>query len=68
MENSNDSEVSKWQTVTDLSQLKRGSIVRHVSNTGNHGKAYVVDANYGTHATAVTTIDITNPTEWEVLK
>ena len=43
--------------------LNRGDIVRHkTSATG-----YVITANHGGRATAVKTIDITNPDEWDLV-
>lgn len=46
-------------------KLDRGDIVRHkIFNEVN----YVVDANYGNRVTAVATVDITNPEEWELVQ
>jgi len=50
--------------VTDLSQLTAGVIVRHVS--GHDG--WVVTSNYGVRVTAVSTRDITNPSEWVIVE
>jgi hypothetical protein len=44
--------------------LKRGSIVRPVGG----GQSYVVEANYGDRVTAVRTVELTNPDEWEIVK
>lgn len=46
-----------------LRTLREGDIVRNKA-TGN---AYIVTGNYGTHVTAVRTIDITNLDEWEII-
>lgn len=43
--------------------LKRGDIVRGKLSE----QAYVVNACYGDRVTAVTTVDITNPPEWELV-
>lgn len=53
--------------VTALSDLKTGDIIRHISKTLGH-EALVVTANYGAHVTAVRTQDVTNPSEWMVLR
>lgn len=41
-----------------------GDIIRHKSE----GKALIVTGIYGDHVTAVRSVDVTNPIEWEVLK
>ena len=43
--------------------LSRGDIIKHKANP----KTYVVDANHGQYITAVTTVDVTNPSEWELI-
>jgi len=43
--------------------LERGDIVKNQSND----KTYVVTANYGERVTAVATVDMTNPDEWELV-
>ena len=53
----------KWKEVNDLSELKPGMVVRGWRTKEPH----IVTANYGNHVTAVSTIDITNPPEWEIL-
>ena len=53
----------KYKIVRTLRDLRRGNIVRH--RTG--GPTYVVNTNFGQRVTAVASIDITNPEEWEVL-
>lgn len=45
----------------DFKNLKHGSLVRHKSG----GKAFTVMANYGDRVTAVRTVDLTNPSEWD---
>ena len=51
-------------TQDEFRELKRGDTVRHVSSAAS----YVVDANYGGRVTAMRTIDMTNPSEWERVK
>lgn len=50
-------------TTTEMNQLRPGDIVKHCHS---HNR-YVVTGNYGGRVTAVCSVDITNPTEWEVL-
>ena len=50
--------------LVDLSKLKRGAIVRHVSSA----ESYVVTDNNGDRVTAVRIVDITNPPEWLLIK
>lgn len=50
------------ERLTRLSQLKTGDIIR---NHMTGGKSYVITANYGNRVTAVCTVDVTNPDEWE---
>lgn len=45
----------------NLSLLKRGDLVRHKHDH----RAYVVTGNYGNHVTAVSSVDMTNPSEWD---
>ena len=54
-----------YKEITQIKDLKRGDIVRHRSRNGT---SYVVNAVYGERATAITTADMTNPDEWEVMK
>lgn len=49
--------------VVGLGHLKPGDIVRHVAGA----ESYVVTANYGDRVTAVRSVDITHPNEWQVL-
>jgi len=50
--------------IEELGELERGDIVKHKMSK----KTYVVDGNYGSSVTAVSTIDIGNPKEWLKLK
>lgn len=52
-----------YKTIESISVLKVGDIIRHKSG----GKAFVVTGNYGHHVTAVASVDVTNPHEWERL-
>ena len=49
--------------ITDIKDLNIGDIIKHKSER----KSYIVTANYGDRVTAVLTVDVTNPIEWEVL-
>ena len=51
-------------TKDEIKNLKTGDILRH--KLGLNG--YVVTANYGDRITAVRTVDITNPDEWDLIK
>ena len=44
-------------------KLDRGDTVKHKNGT----RLFVVTANYGSRVTAVATVDITNPDEWELV-
>ena len=46
-------------------KLDRGDIVRHKAT--DHATSYIVVANYGNHVTAVNTMNITNPAEWDLI-
>lgn len=50
--------------ISTLLELKEGDIVQHKM----FGTMYIVTGNYGQHVTAVNTVDITNPSEWLVLR
>lgn len=50
--------------IKDFSSLGRGDIVRHKRNRST---SYVVDANHGGSITAMATVDMTNPDEWELV-
>lgn len=54
-----------WKEIKDINDLKPGDIVRH---EGSFNRQYVVTSNYGDRATAVDSVDITNPGEWLILK
>lgn len=47
----------------DFNNLNVGDIIKHISDH----KCYVVTANYGDRATAVTSVDLTNSDEWELV-
>lgn len=49
-----------YRKVESLTQLPRGTIVKHV----NDDRTFVVVANYGSRVTAVANVDITRPPEW----
>ena len=44
-------------------ELERGDIVKRKGGS----TSYVVNANYGNRVTAVNTVDMTNPDEWELV-
>jgi len=50
-------------TKNQFKKLSRGDIVRHVAG----GISYIVDANFGDSVTALNSIDVTNPTEWDLV-
>ena len=54
-----------YKSITQIKDLNRGDIVRHRSRNET---SYVVNAVYGERATAITTADMTNPDEWEVME
>lgn len=49
-------------TNDEMKELQVGDIIRHVSQAFG----FMVTGNFGTRVTAVLTVDITNPSEWEV--
>lgn len=52
-------------TETELRQLRPGDAVRHVDlGLG----VYLVTGNYGHRVTAVRTVDLTNPSEWVLVR
>lgn len=53
-----------FEQLKDIKDLRIGDIVRGKSNQ----ISYVVTGNYGTHVTAVRSQDITNVSEWEVIR
>ena len=44
--------------------LDRGDIIKHVGRD----RTFIVTANYGKRVTAVATVDMINPYEWELVK
>lgn len=50
-------------TASEFANLKVGDIVRGRSSR----QEYIVTANYGGRVTAVKTVDLTNPAEWELV-
>lgn len=48
-----------------INQIKEGDIVRNVGDPRK--QPFKVMAVYGDRATAVSVVDITNPSEWEVV-
>ncbi len=51
-------------TKKEFKNLKRGDIVKHVFVN----LSCVVLTNYGDRVTAVRNVDMTNPSEWEIVK
>ena len=54
----------KWKPLESINQLQPGEIVRN--KTTKH--PYNITANYGDRATGVSTCDVTNTIEWEILQ
>ncbi len=59
---------TKWPSgrvneLVSLRDLKRGMIIRSKAS----GKSFVIDANFGDRVTAITSMDITNIDEWEIV-
>jgi hypothetical protein len=54
----------KFKKLQKLKELKTGDIIRSRFNQ----EVYVVTANYGDRVTAVSTVEVTNPPEWEVME
>jgi hypothetical protein len=50
--------------IEHLKKLQEGDKIRHRSDPTN---LYTVTGNYGDHVTAVKTVDVTNPSEWEIV-
>lgn len=50
-------------TTEEMKHLERGDIVKHALDS----RTFIVTGNYGGRVTAVATVDITNPPEWEVV-
>jgi hypothetical protein len=55
---------SRYVPLRYLITLQPGDLVR---SKLRRDTPYMVLANYGDHITAVSTADITNPSEWEIL-
>ena len=47
-----------------IDELKEGTIIRNLGS----GHAYIITQNWGDHATAVRTVDVSNPSEWEIVE
>lgn len=61
--------MSDWVPLLRADDLKAGDRVRYASKAGNNAySVFMVTKCYGSRATAVKTVDITNPPEWEVLR
>jgi hypothetical protein len=56
-----------WQKVLYLLSLKPGDMVR-LKTPISTNPTYVVTANYGLHVTAVASVEVSNPPEWEVFR
>ena len=54
----------EWLDVHTIQSLSPGDYIKH---KGSHN-IYVVTGNYGDHVTAVRTVDVTNPSEWQVYR
>lgn len=52
-------------TKTQMKELGIGDLVRHKDY--QDPRLFVVTGNYGGHVTAVDSVDITNPEEWDVI-
>ena len=50
-------------TPDEFKNLKRGDLVSH----HRHREPYTVDENYGTHVTAMRTVNMTTPGEWKLI-
>ena len=51
-------------TKDEMAALNRGDLVRSKLNN----RQFVVTSNYGSHATAVDSCNMTNPDEWEFVE
>jgi hypothetical protein len=54
----------KWVPLEHVAELKTGDIIHGRLS----GDAYVVTGQYGGRATAVRTVDVTNPNEWMLMR
>lgn len=52
-------------TREQMKGLNTGDLIR--SNFRHQGRTFIVTANYGSHITAVDTVDVTNETEWTLV-
>ena len=50
-------------TKDQLSRTKEGDVIEHATTR----QRFIVTGNYGGRVTAVSTADVTNPSEWEVV-
>lgn len=50
-------------TQIEFVNLGRGDIIKSKFND----KTFIIDANYGNRITAVKTVDLTNPIEWDLI-
>ena len=50
-------------TEDEFKNLTRGDIVRHKGL----GDSWLIDMSYGNRKTAIRTVDLTNPDEWELI-
>lgn len=53
-------------TAKEMRQLGQGDVIRSLTNNGR-AAYYIVTGNYGSHVTAVSTVDVTNEVEWELV-
>ncbi len=53
-------------TKEDLKNLNKGDLVKGKSS-GKTFIVFIVDYKYGSRLTAVETVDITNPDEWDLI-
>ena len=51
-------------TNDEMKNLQFGDVVQ----SKIYGLGYIVTANYGSHITAIRTVDITNPIEWYLIR
>lgn len=52
-------------TDEEFNSLAGGDFIRHKESTS--GEYYTVLSNYGDRVTAVRTVDMTNPSEWDLI-
>ena len=50
-----------------IHDLEHGDVIRHKRSSGINCGMFIVTANYGDRVTAVSTVDVTNPPEWELV-